>query len=474
MHPRHLCNYFLLLVLVVLFCIECIVFSNREGNGWYDVTVETNAASSGIITFHEVDTDGAIPSQSIDHQSPHDNQLQRYGTKVQCKPGYTLSMSYYDQLTGAVTRMASLQCWASQHNMAVVEPFLPSNSTYPGMPAVGEVASECLRLGDLFNIPYWNNYTNEIKSMSFSPLVSWEDFLDYAPREVVAVQIIHRIRESYSFPCTYPRINTYWESTFEPHGFGLSRRVCIDLNKLGVLSEDDFNEFIFGNYSTDVTLLFDQWRGLSADVRSPAIQLNSVSELCGSTNLIAFNGLLPSTKCIYDAERYKRQHFRGQSFFTVMLRLEVVIQATSDMGLSCLGNLTETLRIISERKPIFLTTDIGAYGSQSLLERESERDYPTEYFFDYNRRIFEVLYGEKALQMMKENGQGFADICTSNHPAYVGNVQKVVASQGKCIFHLGKGHFRKHAAVWQGQRCVKKISCNMHPWLDVLNTKNLT
>ena len=95
MHRRHLCNYFLLLVLVVLFCIECIVFSNREGNGWYDVTVERTAASSGIITFHEVDTDSAIPPQSIDHQSPPDHQLQRYGTKVQYKPGYTLSMPYY-------------------------------------------------------------------------------------------------------------------------------------------------------------------------------------------------------------------------------------------------------------------------------------------------------------------------------------------------------------------------------------------
>ena len=110
-------------------------------------------------------------------------------------------------MTAAVARITGLQCWVSQHNMAVVEPFLPSNSTYPGMPAVGEVASECLRLGDLFNIPYWNNFTDEfqqIGSMSFSPLVSWEDYLDYAPREVIAVQIIHRIRESYSFPCTYP------------------------------------------------------------------------------------------------------------------------------------------------------------------------------------------------------------------------------------------------------------------------------
>ena len=464
MHPRYLCDYFLLLVLGVLLIIECIVFSNREGNGWYDVIAETNAASGGIITFHEVDTDGAIPPQSIDHQSPHDTQLQRYGTKVQCKPGYTLSMSYYDQLTAAVGRMTGLQCWASQHNMAVVEPFLPSNSTYPGMPAVGEVASECQRLGDLFNIPYWNNYTIEINSMSFSPLVSWEDFLDYAPREVVAVQIIHRIREPYSFPCTYPRINTYWESTFEPHGFRLSRRVCIDLNKFGVLSEDDFNEFIFGNYSTDVTLLFDQWRGLSAiSEGSLSIPLDSV---CTSKRLdfVPYERLLPSTKCIYDAERYRRQYFRDQSFFTVMLRLEPMIQSTSDMGLSCLGNLTETLRNISERKPIFVTTDIGAYGSQSLLERESERDFPTEYFFDYNRRIFEVLYGEKALQMMKENGQGFADICTSNHPAYVGNVQKVVASQGECIFHLGTGHFKNQAVAWQVQRCFKNIQCQIGKW----------
>ena len=471
MRPRHLCDYFLLLVLMVLLITEWIVFSSRVDNDWYDVTLERNATSHSIIAFHEVDTDTSIPPQSTDHQSPPDNQHQEYGTTEQCKPGYTLSMSYHDQVTAAVVRITGLQCWASQHNMAVVEPFLPSNSTYPGMPAVGEVASECLRLGDLFNIPYWNNFTNEfqqIGSMSFSPLVSWGDFLDYAPREVIAVQIIHRIREPYSFPCTYPRINTYWESTFEPHGFKVSRRVCIDLNKSGVLSDGDFNEYIFGSYSTNVTLLFDQWRGVSADFQSGiAINLNSS---CTRLNFVAFKGLLPSTKCIYDAERYKRQYFRDQSFFTVMLRLELMIQSTSDMGLSCLGNLTETLRNMSERNPVFLTTDIGAYGSQSLFER----DYPTEYFFDYNRRIFEALYGEKGLQMMKEYEQRFADICTSNHPAYIGNVQKAVASQGECIFHLDIGHFQQHAAAWQKQQCVKEISCNMRPWLDVVSTKSLT
>lgn len=43
------------------------------------------------------------------------------------KVGYTLALSYQDQMTSAVIRMAALQCWAHPYKLYVVEPVVDNS-----------------------------------------------------------------------------------------------------------------------------------------------------------------------------------------------------------------------------------------------------------------------------------------------------------------------------------------------------------
>ena len=385
---------------------------------------------------------------------------------LRCRQGYILSLSYFDQISNALGRMTSLQCLASQHNMAVVEPFLPSNSTYPGMPEVGENTGEALKLRDLFDLDHWNKYISRVKgwrkTSSFSPLVTWEEFVECAPREVVAVQIIHRRLESSSLPCSYPWINRYWASTFEPRGFKISNHVCIDHNKVSTISEEELKRLIFG--STNVTLIFDQWRGIVKTSKpNECITSNSrcTNELGRDT---LFKGLIPSISIRKSAERYKKLYLQNQPYLAILLRIERIVLTTRDLGKSCLHDIANALSTKNATsRPIFISTDVGTYGSQSFQQCTG---ISADYFSDYIRHLFEILYGDKGPQLLKDYDKAFERISYSTHPLYISTLQKAIASQGECLVLLGGGHFQNHAKglyslAHRKKDCVEDNVCQL-------------
>ena len=226
---------------------------------------------------------------------------------------YVLSLSYLDQITCAAMRVASLQCWADQHGMAVVEPFV--NVSYLGMPPHNY--SSPLTFEDLFDVSRWNLEGQQIFGC-FSPLVKWNDFIHNAPREVVVVQILYRYAESHQEMCTFPRIMRYWASDFKPHGFRIIKRVCLDIRKLWLLTEGGFSsKFLVRG----MTLIFEQWRGIGKHMM---LILSGCTNKNGRT--LIWNGLDPSATVQYHAQEYLKHHLKGgDSFVTVMLRIEYIL-----------------------------------------------------------------------------------------------------------------------------------------------------
>ena len=359
--------------------------------------------------------------------------------------GYILALSYFDQVSAASRRIGCLQCWASHLNMSIVEPFLPGNSTFPGMPQPSEDVASSLRFGDFFDTVHWNRYSHLYgNGLSFSPLVTWEEFIEFAPREVTAVQILHRRMEAYTTPCTFPHVATSWPSFLEPHGFRISRHVCINMHDHGVLSEDHFKSLVFGMQSHNITVIFDEWRGMYHTMSkrvSMAIQSECTNSAVGNT---VYKGLLPSSAILQDAQEYKWKYFNGSPYLTVMLRLERMIVYSPDHGLEQLSGLKDSLQCIRDwrgSRPLFVTTDIGMYGSHSLHDSNVSIESAVEFISHVNS----VLYGNDSAPSQEDH---FERISRVNYPAYVSTLQKVIASEGQCLLLIGGGKYQQQAKKW--------------------------
>ena len=101
--------------------------------------------------------------------------------------GYILELHASDQLTGGGMNLLSLQCLAGRLGKAVlVEPF-EVHGTFGVQLSGDEVdfaRDNNVRLSDIYNMEQWNAYTDK---RGYRRLASWEDFLQYAPRDVILV-----------------------------------------------------------------------------------------------------------------------------------------------------------------------------------------------------------------------------------------------------------------------------------------------
>ena len=357
------------------------------------------------------------------------------------RTGYVLSLSYYDQITSAAMRVASLQCWADQHGMAVVEPFV--NVSYFGMPPHNY--SSPLTFEDLFDIDRWNLEGRKIFGC-FSPLVKWNDFIHNAPREVIAVQILYTENDSYRGICTFPRIMKYWASHLKPHGFRMIKHICLDIRRFWWLTDEEFSSKLL---EKGTTLIFEQWRGIGKYI---TLKHSGCTNKNGRT--LIWNGLDPSATVRYHAQEYLKHHLKGgDSFVTVMLRMEFM---SYDSVAKCRDRVETLVREMKEQhnlNAVFLTTDIGNYGSQEMPEYIGNRKAS-----EYIESILAAVYGKPT--SVKEYERTFEriisqhDVIHAKHKhystsvAYVSTLQKAIASRATCMLLIGGGYYQDHAKEW--------------------------
>ena len=150
---------------------------------------------------------------------------------------YALSLSYMDQMSWAAARLKSLQCWATTwkslyEHIGVVEPFV-TDGAHLGVPIDVHRSvhvNKTLKFSDLFDIDTWDS-RGKRKGIKYPELVSWSDFLNYAPRNIVAVQIIYNqdsrcTENEFTEPtCGSVRLNVTLSQVFRPHNFTIMNQV---------------------------------------------------------------------------------------------------------------------------------------------------------------------------------------------------------------------------------------------------------
>lgn len=185
---------------------------------------------------------------------------------------YVLAFSYMDQITWASRRVRGLQCWASglERNMRVVEPFIVLG-TQLGVPQ-SQSNGENLRFGDIFDLEWWNIHGENNNLLA---MVTWKEFLHYAPQNVILVQIVYELQERCidgilrtDRNCDLGPMRQRWSDITAPSYYTVVKELCINFQSTSdFMSKEEFNQLLFEDIPVDlpVTLVFNEFRGHMLD-----------------------------------------------------------------------------------------------------------------------------------------------------------------------------------------------------------------
>lgn len=121
------------------------------------------------------------PTDKIYHVGKTAETTVNYLTPSQSK-GYIIPYRIYRQQTSAAQNLWGLQLWAKSVGMKVAEPFMDEHGM--SFDALVNGISNPLRFSELFDRDFWNSRTTK---KGCTPLVDWEELLQYAPRKAILV-----------------------------------------------------------------------------------------------------------------------------------------------------------------------------------------------------------------------------------------------------------------------------------------------
>ena len=360
-------------------------------------------------------------------------------------PGYVLAYNYYDQQTAALKNLFSLQCWAAQLNMPVVEPFVVESMFQT--PLENDVR-DLLRFSDFYDMEQWNE--GFVKPNSFLPFVSWEDFVQNSPRDVILVQTPKP--SWFGNACSFPEMKQWYSCFFRRHHFRIVREVCIPLEKNKQMTMDEFNHLVLNKYYKlrNVTVIFELWRGICVTKDCLDYSINTITDSkCDRLTLIDPNTYLQmkvSKRVNQDADLYVHRYLKNSGYISLMLRLEhsIIHVRTKDIVSKCTKGAQDIWKWLKNENQLnvtFLTWDIGRFGSASFEENKYRWK---KYKITQNAKsLFTAIYGHST--SVKEWENTFVDVCGITNPGYIALLQLSIAARAKCIVLIGGGSFQRHA-----------------------------
>ena len=384
---------------------------------------------------------------------------------------YVVSLSYMDQMSFASRRLKSLQCWAAmwkvRYNVSVVEPFVIAGNRL-GVP-VNENADKALKFSTVFDIDEWNS-EGQLQYIDYPKVVSWDAFLKYASRKVIAIQIVYP--EDYHCPpneyqtsedtCGSAQLTDSLSQVFAFHNFTVINQTCINFRLLGPQTEEEFNNLIFDTILEldPVTLVFDDWRGPARPKEEVKcfIPIRGATHACspnhyGYVSMLTARALVPSSSIEERAKAYISRYLdQASGYVAVMIRWEKILndnfyhpENEHSTGAECSKQILEYVEGIHSQEhtlPTFLTTDIGRYGSLDFslynFTRAAAANVTT-----YTENLLRTFYENKSMSL-EEYDRMFEDISGTTNPAFISQLQKAIAANARCLLLIGSGAFHQN------------------------------
>ncbi|XP_064405555.1 uncharacterized protein LOC135350629 [Halichondria panicea] len=403
--------------------------------------------------------------------------------------GYIVVLDIYEQQTMASGNLLQLQCWARYLNMVVVKPFMKNSNMLTPLDETKQLGM--LRMEDTFDMHDWEEYTRDV---GYAPLVEWAEFVRTAPRKLIVVQAKYPVltyvrdvrarglpfphppsaKKLYAEGCKFKFLHSKGLSYLQSRGFVVARTVCLNFLSGDELTMKEIQEHILGEYENEkVSILISEWRGIGENQRF-LVQEN----ICPEEKAYREH-TKPSARILRDAELYTQQYLShnggNTSYVAVMARYEMTGLTkhkisdgdTHAIIPSCLKQTNQGLEVVKSVKHIpqvFLSIDIGKYGSDSFKNKH--------YFGHLSdmEAFVEKLQGLK----LEDWEKTFESVTHNQDSGYIAMLQLVLVTKADCIVFVGGGTFQRHALhLYQelhpneSDRCVRIVEKCTSPYRPV-------
>ena len=417
----------LLLLLALCGAALCLVF------------LSAGSISAGSITAVDDDHDGLSHYSEIEIV-PVKRALQH--------GGYVVNIAMAGQQGSNVKILLAQQCFfGAVGNISLVEPFFYNNQFY-GEPQSKPLDTQ-LRFRDFFNLRKHNEMA---KQQKFAQLVSWEDFLSNAPREVIYIDLPESKRP---------------ECDIDRSMYLIQKSHCSDevVQKMQFLHQHNFTvvKTIYTYKSLEnlkkqntswplhrVTLVFKEaWPhffGVYSDTYG-----NPCVEVFYSNPLIQ---LIPSQQLLLQVDLYESHFLGGENTLTTVIRLEHIVedigrrekdvQQRYDAIETCL-NVTANMSVfLSSNSRPFVTTDYSNYTSSSWTFTKSLYQFTDEHMnhiLGLGRRVLEAVF--QGWWEFEKWDSSFAEVTGGiDDPGYVAALQRTIAGRAQCLILVGGGDYQ--------------------------------
>lgn len=383
--------------------------------------------------------------------------------------GFVLAESYWEQQSSGCRNFQFLLCWAGRLNLTVVEPFMEDSvpRTHLSTPSPRH-GHALLRLSDLYNTEIWSQYSRRRHHASMAP---WEHFLRDAPRNLITVHLKYKQGEQNKKeePSPLERIksgcNKVWPSQsqidfLKTKGFRIVRGVCLNFAYGDHFTMQQFHQSIYGNYSpNETTVVFSEWRGIGSGGRV------FISDTPCQASLHQ-TYLTPSRRLVADAKKYIDKYLTAGSYVAIMARMEKAKQMLRKMHAKsivpfCFDKLVKywnATKAASGIKTLFLSIDMGKYGSNSFRDSGDGSNLLTE-FTKFGREVYGSTFSVSQWEST------FEEIGQTTDAGYIALLQKVIVIRASCVIFLGGGSFQRHALYLyqklhpqRGEDCVRIVA----------------
>lgn len=450
---------------------------------------------------------------AVPQASPPMGKIKKNHGAEDLKHGYLLTLRYAGQQTMASCALLTQQCWLSSFSLPIhlVEPFLRESHLSHSAQLWSSPTTDRLRFRDFFDLGFFNRKSMQTNS---SVLKSWEDFVQNAPRDIIAVTIskIHgknciASTQNSSFNCQGGSMERAERNKFtskcvkeqqmkqaikylvDNHNFRLAREVCFNCRRTFPshgFSPKFFTEHILGNYRpSDVTIIVNTWK--YSVVMSQKCKPSPKCHNCHHFLVKNNNGLTqliqPSRRVKKEANYYAREvlHYSSALEIPVALMLRVewmpINEKSFQRAFSCFSLLLDEFKRVNKTAAgmPFVAMDIGRFGSDSFNITYRTRKFShAEEVMRKARDLIPSIYSnkwtfsewEESFEVLGRRGSVGGKLSKG----YVAAVQRELASRAKCLITMGGGHFQKlaldyHAKLHSRNQCVHRIDgCGYNPW----------